>query len=69
MIFLVLHHDSALELLWGGESQLPQTAAAFNTPFFFTNHYQKVNSNPDNNKPVYCFVKNTRQKKDCLIKC
>ena len=34
MIFLVLHHDSALELLWGGESQLPQTAAAFNTPFF-----------------------------------
>ena len=33
-IFLVLQHGSALDPLRGGESQLPQTPAAFNTPFF-----------------------------------
>ena len=33
-ISLVPQHASALDLLWGGKSQLPQTPAAFDTPFF-----------------------------------
>ena len=32
--FLVPQHSPALDLLWGGELQLHQTLAAFNTPFF-----------------------------------
>ena len=32
--FLVSQHGSALDSLWGGELQAPQTPAAFNTPFF-----------------------------------
>ena len=27
-------HGSALDLLWGGESQLPQAPALFKAPFF-----------------------------------
>ena len=33
-IFLVPQHGSALDMLRGEESQVPQTPAAFNTPFF-----------------------------------
>ena len=41
---MVPQQGSSLDLLQGGEPQLPQTLVAFNT--FFTNHYWKVNSNP-----------------------
>ena len=33
-IFLVPQHGSGLDMLRGEESQVPQTPAAFNTPFF-----------------------------------
>ena len=33
-IFLVPQHVSALDLLWGGELQLPRTPAAFSTRLF-----------------------------------
>ena len=33
-VFLVPQHGFVLDPLQGGESQLPQTPPAFNTPFF-----------------------------------
>ena len=38
-VSLVPQDGPVLDLLEGGDSQLPQTPAAFNTPFFLTNHY------------------------------
>ena len=45
-IFLVPQHGSALDLLWGGESQLPQTPVAFKFALFSVIIEQLIQTQP-----------------------